>query len=329
MRVSVFSSLCVALGAVAFGALPGRACLQMFDEPRPLKLEPLKVPVVQQISQFDNRAMWQMRRADLETRMRQSGDYRLQNDLSVALVHLGELRLAMSYFQSIEQNQPLLPQTADNIGTTYELMGDNAQALRWIREGVKRNAQTLDGSEWIHVRILETKVTQGKPTSVLGLDFGSGDKPIEPQTLPRGADGKPQTLSQIEDALKTQLHERLQFVSAPDAIVASLLFDLGNCLAVRNEREDAADIYQLALRYNPVNRALVAARLNAVQETWNAKFVALMAILFAGLSFGAWRLAAPLLAPRLRELERVLEHQTPSDSWVENSYSERRAERRL
>lgn len=296
-------------------AAPCCACLSEYREPsRVVEVKP--VPMIDQITRFDDRAAWQKRRNDLDAQLGRITDFRAQNDLSVALVHTGEYALALLYLKTVEKNQPNLYRTADNLGTTYELMGDNRQALRWIDEGLKRNVESHGGSEWIHVKILETKLSQKTPASVLSLDFGAGAKPVEPQNLPRNARGETQNLSQIEDALKEQLHERLQFVGAPDSVVASLLFDLGNCLMVREEPQQAASIYELALKYKPVNRALLQQRLEAAQETWNFKIVALFAVFASGIGFFAWRYAAPRL--------RVLEYQTPADSWVENSYTDRR-----
>ena len=294
--------------------VPCGACLSGYREPSRV-VESKPVPIIEQITRFDDRAVWQKQRDDSERQLRQNTDFRVQNDFAVALVHTGETALAQLYFKAIEKNQPNLYRTAANLGTTYELLGDNREALRWIGEGLKRDVESHDDSEWIHVKILETKLLGKTPPSVLSLDFGADAKPVEPQLLPVNARGETQTLPQIEDALKTQLHERLQFVRAPDSIVASLLFDLANCLTVRDEPQEAAPIYQLALRYEAVNRASVRQRLDAVQQTWNFKAVALLTLLAAGSGFVIWRAVEPRL--------RVLEHQTPTDSWVEKSYSER------
>ena len=38
-----------------------------------------------------------------------------------------------------------------NLGTTYELMGNNEKALEYIKKGMKLNPRSHNGSEWIHV----------------------------------------------------------------------------------------------------------------------------------------------------------------------------------
>ena len=217
----------------------------------------------------------------------------MQNDLAVALVHLGERETALKYFQAIEKNQPGLYRTAANMGTTYELLGDNPNALRWIRKGLDRNAESHAGSEWIHLRILEAKIA-GKTTSVLGLDFGDAARPKNPPSLPKNARGGAQTLAQVEDALIVQLHERLPFTSVPlnDPIVASLLFDLGNCLALRGDHAGAAAVYQKALDFRPKNRTLVQSRLDAALGKMPlATRIALAALMLGAIGAGGtiWR----------------------------------------
>jgi len=49
-----------------------------------------------------------------------------------------------------------------DLGTAYELAGKNEPALRWIREGLRRNPNSHKGTEWLHVKILEAKIEQEK-----------------------------------------------------------------------------------------------------------------------------------------------------------------------
>jgi tetratricopeptide (TPR) repeat protein len=244
-------------------ANPALACLSFFDVPSPTPTPVVPPPVMDRLKNDHDRAYWQTRRADFEAQMAK-GDFRTQNDLAVTLVQLGELKTALSYFKAIEINQPGLYHTAANLGTTYELLGDNKNALRWMREGLKRDAESHAGSEWIHLRILEAKLA-GESSPPLEMDFGRGAYPSPPPSLPKNARGQAQTLEQIEESLIFQLHERLQFVPAPEPIVASLLFDLGNSVALRGEHSQAATLYHKALEFKPVNAALVQSRKEAAQ----------------------------------------------------------------
>jgi tetratricopeptide (TPR) repeat protein len=250
---------------------------------------PTPPTVTSRLENSRDRATWQADRKALEETMTRGGDFRTQNDLAVALVHLGEYKAALAYFNTIESNHPGQYRTASNLGTTYELLGDNVNALRWIREGLNRNRDSHDNSEWIHLKILQVKLSGEKPASVLGLDFGAGSSPVAPTALPPDARERPQTLAQIENALIFQLHERLQFVRAPDATMASLLFDLGNLLALRGEDAHAHEIYNRALKYSPINRDLVQRRAGAIASRSPLPFYGgLVAVAFAGMGIWEW-----------------------------------------
>lgn len=75
--------------------------------------------------------------------------------------------------------------------------------MRWIREGIRRNKDAHEGTEWLHVRILEKN-------SVLGLDFGNGSGPVKPaKGWPAGNTGKPVKDEELITAIIYQLHERI------------------------------------------------------------------------------------------------------------------------
>ena len=87
-----------------------------------------------------------------------------------------------------------------------ELLNGNEDALKWIREGIHRNANSHEGTEWLHTLILETKIkAAGDPEyyahhSVLNLDRSQalGDN----QTVMVG--GEKKTLTEVTTALRYQ-----------------------------------------------------------------------------------------------------------------------------
>jgi hypothetical protein len=72
------------------------------------------------------------------------------------------------------------------------LTGKNEKALRWIREGLRRNPNSHSETEWLHVLILEAKIAAAKDPewikthSVLALDFGNSDTAVLPSRFPSG-----------------------------------------------------------------------------------------------------------------------------------------------
>jgi tetratricopeptide (TPR) repeat protein len=248
-------------------AAPAQACLQSYyttlDGKRTVVSE---MPGITQVSFINSvgarRAYWE----DERKKFAGKKDYQSRNDYAVASLHLGETAQALPMLEALERERPGVYQTAANLGTAYELAGRNTDALRWIREGIKRNPRSHEGTEWLHTAILEAKLAQARDPkwlathSILGLDFGPNARPAKPKALPKGNDGKPVTAKALQEALFYQLMERRQFVNPPDVYVADLFFDWGNITAVTATLENAIEQYDEALRFGSAHAELVKQR---------------------------------------------------------------------
>ncbi|MBL7976634.1 MAG: tetratricopeptide repeat protein [Candidatus Kapabacteria bacterium] len=168
------------------------------------------------------------------------------SDLGSMLVYTGQYFKAKQIFQEIEQKSPGLYQTAANLGTTYELLGQNDSALYWIKRAVEINPNSHSGSEWIHVKILEAKVKANGDEkylwthSILSLDFGDDKIPVNKNNL---------DLQNLREHLYNQLNERMSFIKSKDPIVAQLLFDLGNVCALARDATSGLQVYKSAKEY--------------------------------------------------------------------------------
>jgi len=166
------------------------------------------------------------------------------SDYGVQLVYLGRYEEAKKVFIEIEKLSPGLYATAANLGTTYELLGQNKQALEWIKKAVKIDPTSHDNSEWLHVKILEAKL--------------GGDKLINSNFLISthfGLDAIPKSqldsssLLKLRDAIYFQLNERISFIKPKEKIVALLLFELGNICSITDDVTSALRIYDKAREY--------------------------------------------------------------------------------
>lgn len=186
------------------------------------------------------------------------------NALAAVLIRHGRLPAAVKLLQFLERKYPGQYQTAANLGTAYELMGRNEDALKWIKEGIKRNELDHYGTEWLHVHILKAKLGQvpkaAPGQSILSLDYGNEVMPRRPSGLPVGSDGKPLSLFALGEALRYQLLERIEFVAAPDAMVAGLLLDWANLELVAGSVESAGVLYDAALRYGSAEGKIIGLR---------------------------------------------------------------------
>lgn len=177
---------------------------------------------------------------------RKTGKIEDYSDMGSMLVYAGQYLKAKQVFLDIERKSPGRYQTAANLGTTYELIGQNDSALYWIKRAVAINPESHSGSEWIHVKILEAKLKANGDEkylwthSILALDFGNNLVPVNNTGI---------SLEDLRSHLYDQLHERMYFVKPKDPIVAQLLFDLGNVCAMSIDPKSGSEVFQAAKEY--------------------------------------------------------------------------------
>ncbi|WP_137937917.1 tetratricopeptide repeat protein [Chitinivorax sp. B] len=218
-------------------------------------------------------------------------DYKEANNYAVELILSHQHPKAIELLLAIEDKFPDHFRTAANLGTAYELAGSNELALKWIKEGVQRNPQDHQGTEWLHVKILEAKLAmQQQPDwlashTVTGLDFGKQVKPILPTTIPADFLGQPRTLDDYRKALSYQLTERMKLVKPHDAIVADLLFTQADLASLAGQ-DNAATLYRSALDYGATKHVLARTRLQGLPDdeagVWIAATVAGGVLLLGG-----------------------------------------------
>ena len=214
----------------------------------------------------------------LEELYKQSPTIEVANDLAVVHMVLNDNQKAIDLLKEIEKQRPGLVKTATNLGTAYELLGNNTESLVWIKEGINRDPSDHQGTEWLHVKILEAKLTIAKDplwlkkNHVMGISFGTNVKPSKPDNLLVDHLGNTHTLQQAGAALQLQLFERLKFVSEPNEVVGDLFLSLGDLtrLGLRHidQSEDenlraAKILYESALQFNP-NAEIIQKRLSSI-----------------------------------------------------------------
>ncbi|TWI81632.1 tetratricopeptide repeat protein [Lacibacter cauensis] len=166
------------------------------------------------------------------------------SDQGLLLILLKRYQEAINLYLELERIKPNRYSTASNLGTAYELIGQNENALKWIQKAVAINPRSHNHSEWIHVKILEAKIKGEQfynTAFLLNTDFGS-------DLLPNSTLKKIQ-LTKLLNALYYQLNERVSFVKPKEKIIAQLLFDLGNVAFLLGNLDDAVTDYELAKKY--------------------------------------------------------------------------------
>jgi tetratricopeptide (TPR) repeat protein len=222
---------------------------------------------VNEVPRKENREFWQSYADEQAGKMAKSPSVRDRSNYAGALLHLREYEKARDILLEAERLSPGDYAVAANLGTAFELLGDNENALKWIKIGLLRNSDSHHGTEWVHVKILEAKIAVAKdPTwlkhhSVVGADFGT--EAIPQFTTPKSDNSdERETPEALIKSISYQLKERIEFVSAPDPYVGDLLFDLANALAVSENVNYAVDIYALARSFEAPKAELVSKRLS-------------------------------------------------------------------
>lgn len=204
---------------------------------------------------------------------------------------------AVEQFIALDRKYPGRYSTAVNLGTAYELNGDNEKALTWIREGMKRNPDSHLGTEWLHIEILKTKIKLGDDTHALDLAHVI-DIPESFVSKPGGTlsfDGIKLSPELIEKALDYQLLERMVFVKPKDPVVADLLFTLSRFIAHRHDVSEALKILKIAENYGFKNQSL----LDDTRKLYEEKAVPSVGAAIHGFSIvrfaGGWALSISIL----------------------------------
>ncbi|WP_157505933.1 tetratricopeptide repeat protein [Flavobacterium chungangense] len=151
---------------------------------------------------------------------------------------------ALKLYLKIEKLKPKRYSTASNIGTLYELMGNNKEALKWINKSITINSKSHNGSEWLHSRVLEAKINGEKFQNskfLLNTDFGNEIRPISKLDTIQ--------LNKLDKSLYYQLNERLSFIQPKDNIIAILMFELGNIKMLKRQFNTVKPILEKAKEY--------------------------------------------------------------------------------
>ena len=220
--------------------------------------------------------------AKLEAKYKKAPSLSSINDLAVGRLLTRRYPQAIELLNEAEKLFPGEAIVAANLGTAFELAGNDTEALRWIREGVQRDPKEHFGTEWLHVKILEAKLALArdpdwlKSNTVLGVSFGNADIPVMPEILSTDDTGRVRTPKSLHDAIWYQLKERTKFVRPPDAVVADLYAAQGDLEFAYGKRVDEKhplgrppNAYEQALKYGAANRTLVELRKQKFETTYS------------------------------------------------------------
>lgn len=182
---------------------------------------------------------------DLEEGYKKTNDVDYLSDKGYVLIIQGKYDEALKLYLEIEKIKPNRYSTASNIGTLYELMGENQKAYEWIQKSIKINPNSHEGSEWLHLKILEAKIKKiQNPTGEFFIGTNFGSEIVAKTNL------SDEELTKLQDAIFFQLNERISFIKPKDQIISVLLFELGNIVSMNeNVFSETSEIFELSRKY--------------------------------------------------------------------------------
>jgi|GEM_PF-579991 len=174
----------------------------------------------------------------LEAQLKKEHNYMLLSDYGVCLLKLGKTQEALEIFVELYKHYPNEYKIAANLGTAYELSGQVDSALKYIKRDMELNPNDHDGSEWVHVKVLEAKQQLAKNPDYL-----------KDHTV-LGLTEKQKNDTMVLKQLSIQLQERMPFSpEGKNEIMASLFTDLGDICYNIQAIEYALTYYDIAEEY--------------------------------------------------------------------------------
>lgn len=185
--------------------------------------------------------------AQIQRAIDKKTDYKLLSDFAWYELRIGDKNNAVKLLEILYQSHPNDYNIVANLGTAYEVTGQNEKALAFLKKAVAINPQSHHGSEWIHVRILEQKI-KAKPDYTKIIDLGA-DKNFA-KWLKENAYDKDITPDSLMIQIAYQLHERISFVPEPDPIVGQLILDFADLTTIARSATLAKPFYKYAVMYD-------------------------------------------------------------------------------
>ncbi len=181
----------------------------------------------------------------LEKGLKAEQDYQLLSDFAVLMLKAGKVKEALSVLEELYRHYPNEYQIAANLGTAYELNGNVEMAHQLISRGIELNPDSHGGSEWVHLKVLETKQHLADNPDYLS------DHTVLGLTESNIKD------DEIREQILIQVRERFPFSPGPNAIMASVLADLGDCFSQTFSIEYAKALYTIAKEYYGADETLM------------------------------------------------------------------------
>ncbi len=183
-------------------------------------------------------------------------NYELISDYALELLKTQKTKLGLEILQGLIKLYPNEYNINANLGTAYELNGENKMALKYIKNGLQLNPKSHYGSEWMHVKILENKISKEEPVTYKNFFTGEENSSLSYLGITENAGSTIINKTLVEDTIKQmayQLHERIFFIAPPNEQVSALVSSFAAYVAKARGYKAAIPFYHFSTKYNPEN----------------------------------------------------------------------------
>ncbi len=174
-------------------------------------------------------------------------DYKYLSDYAWELVKRKETKQAIIILDSLLKTHPNEYNILANLGTAYEIAGNNTKALELLTKAVAINKNSHYGSEWIHLNILKHKINnEAFPIEkIIGLGIENYNSQWNTATWAHTI-----PVDSLLKSIAYQLHERIRFIAPKDKIIGRLIFDFAAIISKTKSKEEALPFYDYAMYYD-------------------------------------------------------------------------------
>lgn len=191
--------------------------------------------------------------------------FRDVSDYGVWMLMAGKYADGLALFREMVKKYPDEYNINQNLGTAFELNGMPDSAFYYIKKGYLLNPKSHQGSEWMHIRYLETVLSKQEldytqfsilDTTAIGAIKNSG----------KGTPAHFFALDLVFEEINYQLNERIPFTLGKDEVLAKLLTETGDLYAEKFSVTRAHTCYLFAQYFTtlPEAKTQLQQRINRV-----------------------------------------------------------------
>jgi tetratricopeptide (TPR) repeat protein len=188
-----------------------------------------------------------------EKNLKKDKSYKTLSDYAVRLTKVGKFKESLEILKELGKKYPNEYQIISNLGTSYELNGELDSPLKYIRKGLKLNPLSHDKSEWVHERILITK-----------LELTENPNYLDSNTILNISE-KDTNYHLLAHQVSIQLRERFPYCPPSNIIMQNLLIELGDIYVNSNSVLFGICLYRISRDYylmpsTVINTKVIAAK---------------------------------------------------------------------